>query len=452
MDTLLGLLAVFALVASNGFFVAAEFSLVGARRTRIAQLASEGNVAAKVAQKAMEHLDAYIAATQLGITLSSLALGWIGEPAIAHIFEPLFHLLLPEELVETVSHTISIVLAFSIVTLLHIVMGELVPKSIALQRPEATSLVVARPVTWFLIIFRPVIQLMNGVGNSIVRALGFHAVGEHTSVHSAEELEMLVHSSRQAGLLQESEEVLLRRAFDFSDTRVEEIMQPRVEVEGIPLGEPLSAVLDIIASSHHSRYPVYEDTIDNIVGLLLTKDLLDLIIRQPDLLADRKQRYDLRGLLRKPLFVPESVSVDQLLEQMQETKLHMAVVIDEYGGTAGMATMEDIIELLVGDVRDEYDEEERLSIQAKGDDTVVDGLLSLNEVIERFGEPDIEAESTTLGGYVAEVLNRIPVTGDKAVFGDYDLHVEEMEGMRVARVRFVHRETPPDQQDKGDET
>lgn len=439
MDSLLGILAVFLLVFMNGFFVAAEFSLVGARRTRIAQLASEGNAAAKAAQKAIGHLDAYIAATQLGITLASLALGWIGEPAIGHIFEALLGAVLPHDTLETVGKTASVATAFALVTLMHIVMGELVPKSIALQRPESTSLVIARPVTWFLILFRPIISLMNGIGNAIVRLMGFEPAGGHSSVHSAEELEMLVQSSREAGLLEESEEALLRRVFDFGDITVDEIMQPRVNVDAIPIDAPLSEMLEIVSTTNRSRYPIYKETIDEVIGVLLAKDLLEILIRQPDVLAKRDQPLELKPLVRDPLFVPETLSVDKLLEQMQTTKIHLAVVLDEYGGMAGVATMEDILEQLVGEVHDEFDEEEEQPILSEGDETVVDGLVSMTEAIERFGDPGGEPDSTTLGGYVSEVLERIPTLNDTIPFGEYDLTVEEMEGMRVAKVRFTRR-------------
>lgn len=444
MENFLGVLSVFFLVATNGFFVAAEFSLVGARRTRIAQLASEGNSGAKIAQKAMEHLDSYIAATQLGITLSSLGLGWIGEPAIGHLIEPLLHGLFPEDTVETVVPAISFAIAFSVVTLLHIVMGELVPKSIALQRPEATSIVVARPVTWFLVVFRPIIYIMNGLGNGIVRLLGFEPSGEHSSVHSAEELEMLVHSSREAGMLQASEEVLLRRVFDFSDITVEEIMQPRVNVEGLSSDATFGELLDMMIANKHSRYPVYEETIDNVVGLLLAKDLLDMIIHKPDLLTNRDQKPNFKPYLREPLFVPQTLGVDILLERMQESKTHLAVVIDEYGGMAGVATMEDIIEQLVGEVQDEYDDEEEFAVHAEGQETIVDGMLSMTEAVERFGQPEGEYDSTTLGGYVAEQLDRIPERNDSVVFGKYDVSVQEMDGLRVAKVRFSKRLQPVD--------
>jgi CBS domain containing-hemolysin-like protein len=439
MDSLLGVLAVLALVFMNGFFVAAEFALVGARRTRIAQLASEGHMSAKTAQKAISQLDAYIAATQLGITLASLALGWIGEPAVGHIIEALLGAVFPHETVETIGKTVSVAIAFALVTLLHIVLGELVPKSIALQRPEGTSLVVARPVTWFLILFRPIINLMNGIGNSIVRLIGFQPAGGHSSVHSAEELEMLVRSSREAGLLEESEEVLLRRVFDFGDITVDEIMQPRVNVDAVPIDAPLSEILEIVSATSRSRYPVYKDTIDEVVGVLLAKDLLEILIRQPEALTRQDQPLELKPLLRDPLFVPETLGVDRLLQQMQATKTHLAVILDEYGGMAGVATMEDILEQLVGEVHDEFDEEEAEPILSEGDETVVDGLVSMTEAIERFGNPGGEPESTTLGGYVAEVLERIPGLNDTVPFGEYDLTVEEMEGMRVARVRFMRR-------------
>jgi putative hemolysin len=442
MESIPGLIAVLLLVFMNGFFVAAEFSLVGARRTRITQMAADGNKGAQAAEKAVEHLDSFIAATQLGITLASLGLGWIGEPAVAHLIEPLLDALLPEGVAVTVSHSISVAIGFSLVTMLHIVLGELAPKSIALQRPEDTAARVARPTTWFLNVFRPIIQLMNAIGNWVVRLLGFEPAGGHASVHSAEELEMLVQSSREAGLLQESEERLLRRVFDFSDIYIEEIMQPRVEVDAIALDMPLGEMLNLIAAKHHSRYPVYKESIDNVVGVLLTKDLMEALVQQPDLLVNKEAIFPLETILRTPLYVPGTLTVDKLLERMQQTKTHLAIVIDEYGGMAGVATMEDIIEQLVGQVQDEFDTEAS-PIEGEGDIAIVDGLVSLTEIIERFGEPGGEPLSTTVGGYMAERLGRIPVQGDKIHFGSYELYVVEMDGMRVAKVRFVPRPPKP---------
>lgn len=436
MGTTTGILAVLALVFMNGFFVAAEFAFVGARRTRIAQMVQEGSAGARAAQSALQHLDRYIAATQLGITLASLGLGWVGEPAIAHLFEPLFERLLPPEMVETVGHSVSIALAFSLVTMLHIVLGELAPKSIALQRPEDVSVIVARPTILFHNIFRPVINLMNGVGNAVIRMLGFEPAGEHSAVHSPEELEMLVHSSREAGLLQESEEVMLRRVFDFSDIAVESIMQPRIDVDAVNVNTPLQKMLELIAEQHHSRYPVYRDTIDNVIGLLTIKDIFNRLIEQPDLLADGAPPFDITPLLRMPIYVPMTLSVDRVLEQMRRHKMHLAVVIDEYGGMAGLVTMEDILEQLVGDVEDEFD------IAPAGDagdadPFVVNGLTTIGEIIERFGDPGEEVDSATIGGYFAEKLERIPVQHDTLPFGSYMIRVEAMDGLRVAKVRFT---------------
>jgi CBS domain containing-hemolysin-like protein len=238
-------------------------------------------------------------------------------------------------------------------------------------------------------------------------------------------------------LLQESEELLLHRVFDFSDITAEEIMQPRVEVDAIDLDSPLSEVLNRIASHHHSRYPVFQDSIDNVIGTLHTKDLLDALVQQPNILIDQPVSFDLKRLLRKPLFVPSTLGVDRLLERMQQTKTHIAVVMDEYGGMAGVATMEDIIEQLVGEVQDEFDFEEAPFVLREGNVALVDGLMTMHDAVERFGEPGIEVESTTIGGYVAERLNRIPAIHDKVTFGSYDVIVDEMDGMRVSKVRFM---------------
>lgn len=444
MSTIVGLLAVFALVFINGFFVAAEFALVGSRRTRIAQLAEEGNAGARAAQEAIAHLDSYIAATQLGITLASLGLGWIGEPAVGHIFESLFEMLLPEDLAYTAGPSAAIAVGFSIVTMLHIVLGELAPKSIALQHPEGTSIIVARPTTWFLRIFRPIIYLMNTVGNSVVRLMGFEPASGHERVHSAEELGMLVHSAREAGVLEDSEEEMLQAVFDFGDLHIRDVMQPRVEVVALPVDWPLPELLQKIASGHYSRYPVYKDSIDNVVGILHTKDLLDLIVRQPHLLSGDQAGFDLASVLRRPLFFPEMASVDRVLEMMRRAQTHFTVVVDEFGGMAGIATMEDILEELVGEVQDEFDEETAPISTSQGV-TAFDGLVSLADVIERFGEPGGEPESATIGGYVTEKLDRIPGKGDTVPFGEYEVRVDEMDEMRVARVSIYRRVKEADQ-------
>ncbi|GAB4416761.1 MAG: hemolysin family protein [Anaerolineae bacterium] len=437
MNTALGLLAVFGLVFVNGVFVAAEFAFVGARRTRIAQLAAEGHTGARSAQRAIQHLDSYIAATQLGITLASLALGWIGEPALGHLVESALESLLPADLSHDLGAGFSFALAFSVVTMLHIVLGELAPKSIALQRPEGTAIIVARPVTAFLRLFRPVIFLMNSVGNGVVRLLGFEPASGHERVHSAEELLMLVHSSREAGLLEDTEERLLQRAFDFSELYLRDVMQPRVEVEGIPVDAPFSVVLQRVASGTYSRYPVYEDSLDQVVGVLHAKDLFDALVNEPALLCGEAS-FDLRSVLRTPLYFPEMANVGRVLEQMQRAKMPFTVVVDEFGGTAGIATMEDILEELVGDVQDEFDAEQQIT-SADAAASLVDGLTTLSDIAERFGDPGCEVHSATIGGYVAECLDRIPTVGDRVTYGAYDVIVVAMDEMRVAQVQFVPR-------------
>lgn len=437
MNTLIGLLAVFALVLVNGFFVAAEFAFVGARRTRIAQLAAEGHAGARSAQRAIQQLDSYIAATQLGITLASLGLGWIGEPALGHLVESLLASVLPANLLHVLGVGFSFAVAFSIVTMLHIVLGELAPKSIALQRPEGTAVIVARPITAFMHLFRPVIFLMNSVGNGVVRLLGFEPASGHERVHSAEELVMLVHSSREAGLIEDTEERLLQRAFDFGDLYLRDVMMPRVEVQGIPLDASFQVVLQRVASGTFSRYPVYKDSLDQVIGVLHAKDLFDAIVHEPALLCGEAP-FDLRSVLRIPLYFPEMANVGRVLEQMQRHKMPFTVVVDEFGGMAGIATMEDILEELIGEVHDEFDAGS-VTTSEEAAAPLVDGLTTLADIAERFGDPGCEVHSATIGGYVAECLDRIPAVGDRVRYGAYDVIVVAMDEMRVAQVQFVPR-------------
>lgn len=439
MEAVFALLAVFALVFVNGFFVASEFALVGARRTRIAQLAATGHPGARAAQAAVGRLDNYIAATQLGITLASLGLGWIGEPAVAHLLEPALDWIAPGDASSTAVRSVSIAVGFSIVTMLHIVLGELAPKAIALQRPEGTSVIIALPVTWFMRLFSPVILVMNTVGNGVVRLLGFQPAGGHQSVHSAEELVMLVETAHDAGVLQDAEELLLKSAFDFRAIHLRDVMQPRLEVEALPVTIPLRDLVQRVARARHSRFPVYEGSIDHVIGILHAKDLLELIVDRPALLTDPDAPFDLRDVLREPLFFPEMASVDKVLEQMQRVQAQFTIVVDEFGGMAGIATMEDILEELIGEVHDEFDLS-TAPVHIAEDVIVLDGLVTLHDVIERLGPPDLaEPQSATIGGYVAEMLDRIPAQGDVVPYGAYDVVVEEMDEMRVARVRFTRR-------------
>ncbi len=434
METAAGLIAVFALVLTNGFFVAAEFGLVGARRTRIAQLAEQGNPNAKAAQSALRRLDSSLAATQLGITLASLALGWIGEPAISHVFEPVLERLLPPELMDAVGFAIASIISFSLVTMLHIVLGELAPKAIALQRPESAAMFTSRPLNLFLRVFHPIIRLMNWMGNSIVHLIGFHAAGEHAQAHSADEIVMLVHSSTQAGILEQREEEMLRRVFDFDQIQVQEVMQPRMDIEALDADMTLSEMVAYAAAHHRSRYPVYEQNIDHIVAVLHTKDLFQLMLNhESDDASTEVERT--RRLFRKPLFVPATLGIDHALEKMQRTKMHIAIVVNEYGGVAGLVTLEDIIEQIIGDVQDEFDREEN-PVSAAGLEWDIDGMMSISQLEDRFGMPEGDVQSLTVGGYVVEYLDRIAQVGDCVPFGIYTVTVMQMDGKRISRVHF----------------
>lgn len=437
----LGLLAVLLLVALNGFFVAGEFALVKVRKTRIDQLVDEGKRAAKTVQSEINHLDNYIAATQLGITLASLALGWIGEPALAHLVEPLFEGIAGPAAVE-VSHTVAFVFSFALITIFHIVLGELVPKSIALQRAEGTALFVARPLYLFAQIFKPFIKLMNSIGNAIVRLLGMNAASEHASVHSVAELEMLVTESREAGVLDNQEEVMLRRVFNFGEKDANQVMRPRTQVYAIPVDKDLDGVLDIVTREHYTRFPVFEGTIDNVIGVVHVKDLLDRVHKMKD-----PSDFVLKNILRPVLKVPETIPIENLLEQMRSRQIHMALLIDEYGGTAGLVTLEDILEEIIGEVRDEFDTDKEdyrpeLEIMEDGSSSVA-GLVTIGEFEERFGVTFVDPEYETIGGYVFSQIGSSPTLGDKVDLDPYILEVTELNDLRIARLSVTRKVTAP---------
>jgi putative hemolysin len=428
-----GLLAICALVAANGFFVAAEFGLVKVRQTRIDELAAEGKSVAKVVQDQLRHLDNYIAATQLGITLASLALGWIGEPSLAHLIEPLFAFAGGVAATE-LAHSAAIAISFSLITLFHIVLGELVPKSIALQRSEGTALFVARPLYLFARLFRPFILLMNGVGNLFVRALGLHAISEHASVHTVKELEMLVAQSRKAGILDNEEEVLLRRVFDFGEKTAQHVMVPRTEIVGVPRDIRLAQLREKVAEEHYTRLPVYEGTLANILGMVHIKDVFTQLGK-----SGASGPFTVQSILRPVLTVPKTTSITKLMALMQSQQAHLTVVIDEYGETAGIVTLEDILEELVGEVQDEFDTAEEgvrpvVEMRAEGSYSV-DGLMSIDAFAEQFGGSFHSASYKTVAGYVFSELGHIPKVGDSVSLRGYRLTVEAMDHLRIARLR-----------------
>lgn len=433
MDTssIVGLVAVAALIAANGFFVAGEFALVKIRVTRINQLADEGNRTAKIIQSQLIHLDTYIAATQLGITLASLALGWIGEPSLAHLVEPLFAWI-GGTAAEALTHTLAIIVSFIIITAGHIILGELVPKSLALQRPESAVFFVSRPLQLFARLFRPFIALMNGIGHAIVRLLGIEPASGHESVHSVEELEMLVVQSRQGGAIDAQEEELLHHIFDFGEKKVQQVMIPRTEIVGIPISASFEQVRTIFATEQYTRLPVYDGTIENIIGLLHLKDLFAST-------QGSATTFDLKRLLRPVIYVTETMTIERLLLQMRSKRTHLAIALDEYGATAGLVTLEDIMEEIVGEVQDEFDTREsgvRSEVERLPDGSAsVDGLMALASFADQFDIKLPSSSAHTIGGYVFERLDRIPQPGDQVALDIYLLTVEELNGRRIARVQ-----------------
>jgi CBS domain containing-hemolysin-like protein len=427
IETVIRILAVLALVFANGFFVAAEFALVTVRKTRVDQLLAEGNRRARALRRALNDPDRYIAATQLGITMASIGLGWIGEPALAGMIEPAFSFL-PDVVSSVTAHTLAVAVAFAIITALHIVLGELAPKTVALQNPEATSLLVVKPTELFMKVFWPFINLLNGMGRAVVTSLGFKPPSGHSLVHSEEELKMLVTASQEAGVLEEQEEQMLHRVFGFADLTAAQVMVPRTEIVGLAIERSLAEVLEEISRVPHNSFPVYREDLDDIIGIVHVKDLFGFVTR-PD------ERFSLARLAREALTVPETIKADDLLAEMQRLKTRHAVVIDEHGGTAGLVTFERLMERIVGDMG--YD----VARTAPGAEVlpdgscVLDGLTLATDVNERFGVRIDDTLYRTLGGYVLGRLGRRARAGDTVELDGRVLRVEALDGLRVAKVR-----------------
>jgi putative hemolysin len=427
--TTFGLIAVFLLVLANGFFVATEFAIVAVRRSRIDQLVAEGMSGASAAKEVVSHLDAYIAACQLGITLASLALGWVGEPAFAHLLEPAFQMF-PSVVSTAAAHGISTAVAFSIITALHIVVGELAPKGIALQKPEQTALVVARPLRLFYAVFRWPTTLLNAIGNSFLRLIGFNPASGHEMVHSVEELRFLVTASQKAGTVEESEARIASRAFEFADLTAGELMTPRPDVVGVPVAASRSEVVETFHRTGYQRLPVYENSLDNVLGVIRIHDALDVAIAGDWILRDR---------LHPMHAVPARKAIDDLLEEMRTARDHVALVVDEFGSTAGLITLHDLVEGLVGRIDEGPGTATVGKVEADGSRTL-DALLRLSELDEVAGievSEEEAAEVDTLSGLVMSKLGRVPKVGDEVVIGGRRLRVEKLRGRRADILRLL---------------
>jgi CBS domain containing-hemolysin-like protein len=429
LDVGLRLLAILLLVLANGFFVAAEFAIISVRKTRIEQLLAEGSRMARPVRRALNHPDQFIAATQLGITMASLGLGWIGEPALASMLQPLLHHL-PAPLSTATSHTIAVVVAFTIITALHIVLGELAPKTVALQYPERTSLLVAKPTELFLRVFHPFIRALNGMGWAVVRMLGMKAASGPGLVHSEEELKMLVTASQQAGVLEEDEEQMLHRVFHFAEFRAAEMMVPRTEMVALRADASIKAAAELVSRGRHTSLPVYRGELDNIVGIMLVPDLVRALIAP-------SAPFSVATITREALTVPETMKADELLRQMRRQRTREAIVIDEYGGTAGLVTFERVMERIVGNLGGEPGSTTSTVRQLPDGSAEIDGLALVTDINEQF-DLDIDEETyTTIGGYMLGRLGRRPKVGDTVEARGRTLRVDSVDGLRVSRVRVI---------------
>jgi CBS domain containing-hemolysin-like protein len=425
----LRLAAVIILVLANAFFVAAEFALVSVRQSRLEAAASKGDRTARLILRTTRHINYYISAAQLGITMTSLGLGWIGEAAMATLFDRLFHTFGLETSIAADHLLASVIAAYLILTYLHVVLGEQAPKSWALVSPEKITRFVVLPLRGFAVVTKPLTWLLNASSNALLRLFGLHVVEESHRVHSPEELRFLVLQSHKSGALDESDTAMLAGVFDFHEKRARDVMRPRTEVAAIPVDATTEQVWEILRRERYSRYPVYQDTLDDVIGVFLAKDFW---------LYDGNEPFELRKFVREALYLPETRPAERVLDDLRKTRAQMAVVVDEYGGTAGILTMEDLVEEVVGDINDEYDVTARREAMETNGMLELEGALSLVDARSDYQLMIPDGDWSTLGGYAFAKIGRIPRLGDRAAFPGGELEVVAMDGRRVAAVR-VHR-------------
>jgi CBS domain containing-hemolysin-like protein len=437
--SIIEIFAAFLLVLVNAFFVTAEFALVKIRKTRLEELSLQGNKRAELALKIVTSFDTYLGATQLGITLASLALGWLGEPAVASLIEPVILSYFPGSF--WLVHTASITIGFVIITFMHIVLGELVPKSMAIQRSESLALHVVWPLFIFHKLGYPVIVLFNKAARVILALLGFEPAGNAELAHSEDELRMLVSASHRGGVLDQMESELIDNVFDFADRMAREVMVPRQDMTCLFLDDSFEENMQVVKETGHTRYPLCEDDKDHVIGMVHIRDLMDLDMNGGD-------EQDLRSVMREILVVPEGMSVAKLLQFMRRKRTHLAVVADEYGGTAGLVALEDVLEEIVGDIQDEHDEEEPEIERSVDGSYEFDGRVLLDDVSELLNINLVEHEEDTIGGYIFGLLGRKPEIGDQVIIGDVTFVVLQANGFRVVRVKA----TPLDTTGEAEET
>ncbi|MBC7744332.1 MAG: HlyC/CorC family transporter [Flavobacterium sp.] len=420
----------FFLVFLNGFFVAAEFAIVKVRASQIEIKVKTGSKVAKIAKHMTQHLDGYLAATQLGITLASLGLGWVGEEVMEALIRNIMVFFgAGEQVIASFTSTFSPFIAFAIITVLHIVFGELAPKSIAIQRPINTTMGIALPLHFFYLLFRPFIWLLNGFANFILKLIGISTIGSHESHHSSEELQYLLDQGKESGALENNEHELIRNVFDFNERVVKNIMVPRTKISGIELTTLHDEILQKVIGEGYSRIPVYDDSIDKIIGIVHAKDILPL-------LANNKQIV-LNDIIRKPYFIHESKKINDLMAEFQQKRIQIAIVLDEFGGTAGMVTLEDIVEELVGEIQDEYDEEKPIVDKVSETEFIVNATASIYDINEYLPHdlPE-DGDYDTVGGLLSTLLGKIPDVGETHEFHGYTFTILKKAEQNVESVKL----------------
>jgi CBS domain containing-hemolysin-like protein len=447
------LIGVLFLVVLNGFFAAAEFSLVAVRLSRVRQLVAKGNIHARIVEGLVGDLHRVVSGVQLGITLTSLALGALGESTLAKFFQSLWPGVLGARYA-ILAHALALTFAFIILTALHVVIGELVPKTVSLARAERVALLIARPFHWFLNTFRWAIDLLDGVSGAIIRAMGVASHEGHGVAHSTEELQIQIQQARERGLLAPREERVILSAIELGQVQVREIMIPRPDMHILRIEATLDEVLRAFATTQRSRIPVYRETFDHILGLVHIKDVLWVLHDRERRASDGlpAQPFDLRRILREVLIVPETKPASELLEELRIRHTGMAVVVDEFGSLLGLVTLEDILEQVVGEIHDEFDVVEKPLTLADGA-VVFDAALNVRDLEAQYGIiiPEDPAYAT-VGGFVLDQLGFIPSGGESFVHGDLRFTIAEMDGKRVARVKMERVASPPNKNNNDSET
>lgn len=426
----LRLVGALALVALNGFFVAVEFGVVAVRRTRIDRLVAEGNAVARVASRLVGNPDRVIAASQLGITMASLALGWVGEATVAAILEPPLEALVGPWSA-AMAHSVAIAFSFALVTFVHIVLGEQVPKTIAIRYAEQTALAVSRPMDAFIRIFRPFIALLDGATAAVLRLLRMEPIAGHRTIYALDELKLIVHESQEGGAIEAHQEEMLQKVFRFGDRQVHEVMIPRPDVVGVHVDARMQDLLGLFLEASHARFPVYREDLDNIVGVVAIKDVLRALAEQPV-----ATEAPIGSLVRPAHFVPETVPVADLFAELRASHKQMAIVIDEYGGTAGIVTVEELVEEIVGRLSDELIAHEEPVVEVDEGIVEVDAQLRVDELNDRLHLAIPEGEHyETVAGFVLCRLQRVPAVGEALRYRDLELKVTQMRGPKIEKVQ-----------------